>query len=251
MTSSHIYNRHSQNTVSNRRVKVLMRSGGLVEPQKRMYGGAVDVDKIPQNRKGGQNVQTGYPGPSYARGGRAKGKPHINVNIISRGSGPSPMAATGLGAASVPPMPSGGGPAPFARGGRAGGGGGAGGPGGGYMRKPSTYMNGISTPENLKAWHGYASKNTFYAKGGRVANTFPRDESTKPAKLRDPSERKYSVDPNKKTRASTNNKTWATSKPGGGTRTNRLGKMMVGKVAGQGAGAGLVQYARRMKKSYP
>lgn len=36
--------------------------------------------------------------------------------------------------------------------------------------KAASFMSGISTPENLKKWAGYASKNS-YARGGKVPMT--------------------------------------------------------------------------------
>jgi hypothetical protein len=111
----------------------------------------------------------------YARGGGVKKhKPHVNINIIhapnsADRAGP-PMPAAGLGAAgglpppgSAPPLP----PPGM-------------GPGGPPMQMPigrksggrvnSPYMNGISTPGNLKKWSEYASKGSAhkFARGGKI-----------------------------------------------------------------------------------
>lgn len=118
----------------------------------------------------------------FARGGKVKGgKGHhtkINIVVAPKAGGadvPPPPMAPPPGAGMTPPpmppktpmMPPPGGPM----------GGGMPGIGAkpGGMKRGGGVPSGISSPENLKKWADYASKNTKYERGGRV---YPLDAAT-------------------------------------------------------------------------
>lgn len=222
---AHPFAGHKQNAVEKRRVKVLMRSGG--------YSGTSDAADDRSMLKHMQRHIAkfhGEHGGEYADGGRIdkmarggrmgkitpkKHKPHIKINILNApGGGEKPPLA--LGAPGLPgpiaaptprmPMPPPGGPP-------------LGGPPPvpGMKRGGRAYISGVSTPENLKKWKGYAEEGTAKrASGGR---------------LKVPT-------------------AWQT-RVGGTEKTTKPGEVRKGKRFGEGSGEGREEEARHHKSRYP
>jgi hypothetical protein len=163
---------------------------------------------------------------AFARGGRAKHKPHVNINILSHGPGVSPLAPPmGPAAAgtSPPMLTPGGGPPSGVPGMKR---------GGAARNKPISnsdhpgYNSGISTKENLNKWAGYASRNS-YRSGGAV--NVRRGEDT-PVK---------------------EGIGWS-DRQGGTEKTTKHGGMFdKGRTAGRASGEGSLEYAKHMKPKYP
>ena len=175
----HPYAKHHSDKVSKRRVGHVMKSGGHVHSDaaadKKLFKHLI-AEHDRKKEAAMPHGKSAHRLDKYARGGRAKHKPHTNINIVNVPHGastpsvgtlpgapppslppggpmggvglpPPPMGGPGMGPPGMPPRPPG-----MKRGGRA------------------KYIEGESSASNLKKWSKYASKNSppkaaFYTGG--------------------------------------------------------------------------------------
>jgi hypothetical protein len=238
---AHPYKEAHQDKVSKRRVAKVAPSHNKT------------VDKRLYSEFGVPGGQTQHRVDKFARGGGVKGKKgHVHVNIVNlphgAGTPPPTVGQTGTAGPVMPP-PMGGGMAP--PGGSPSLPGAAAPPGMAALPRKSggraTYMAGQSNKGNLAKWAGYAKRGNL---GGHPSGM----NGMVPDKEPDGHKKQYWAKRNPKampTKMNLNQDGWSKGQ-GGTARTMGKGDWGApGREAGTGSGMGLLENAKRTKKSYP